>query len=118
MNILRGQNERSHSNYAKINLNSNEANFNNFFFSNNNLEVWFQSKTSYLDENVFKSEISAVSSCNVEDPDWEIRFSKGWLNRKIILFIYIMQNYMLKIFLYFIYPILVLVQIPTAKADF
>lgn len=82
VNILRGQNERSHSNYAKINLNSNEANFNNFFFSNNKLEVWFQSKTSYLDENVFKSEISAVSSCNVEDPDWEIRFSKGWLNRE------------------------------------
>ncbi|TKX31803.1 LPS-assembly protein LptD [Campylobacter estrildidarum] len=82
VNILRGQNERSHSNYAKINLNSNEAYFNNFFFSNNNLEVWFQSKKSYLNDNFFESKISAVSSCNVEDPDWEIRFSKGWLNRK------------------------------------
>ncbi|MBZ7940588.1 MULTISPECIES: LPS-assembly protein LptD [Campylobacter] len=82
VNILRGQNERSHSNYAKINLNSNEAYFNNFFFSNNNLEVWFQSKKSYLNDKIFESDISAVSSCNVEDPDWEIRFSKGWLNRK------------------------------------
>ncbi|TKX32806.1 LPS-assembly protein LptD [Campylobacter aviculae] len=82
VNILRGQNERSHSNYAKINLNLNEASFNNFFFSNNNLEVWFQSKTSYLNNEIFESKISSVSSCNVEDPDWEIRFSKGWLNRK------------------------------------
>ncbi|TEY31544.1 LPS-assembly protein LptD, partial [Campylobacter sp. CH185] len=37
VNILRGQNERSHSDYAKINLNSNQADFSNFFFSNNNL---------------------------------------------------------------------------------
>lgn len=82
VNILRGQNERSHSNYAKINLNTNNANFENFFFSNNDLEVWFQSKKSSLDDDKFKSEISAVSSCNVDDPDWEIRFSDGWLNRK------------------------------------
>ena len=82
VNILRGKSERSHSNYAKINLNTNQANFENFFFSNNNLEVWFQSKKSFLDDKNFKSEISAVSSCNVEDPDWEIRFSDGWLNRK------------------------------------
>ncbi|EAK8625616.1 LPS-assembly protein LptD [Campylobacter jejuni] len=82
VNILRGQNERSHSDYAKINLNSNQADFSNFFFSNNNLEVWFQSKTSHLNDKVFESKISAVSSCNVEDPDWEIRFSKGWLNRE------------------------------------
>ncbi|NES53934.1 LPS-assembly protein LptD, partial [Escherichia coli] len=34
VNILRGQNERSHSDYAKINLNSNQADFSNFFFSN------------------------------------------------------------------------------------
>ncbi len=82
VNILRGQNERSHSNYAKINLNADKASFENFFFSNNNLEVWFQSKKSFLDNDNFESELSAVSSCNVENPDWEIRFSKGKLNRK------------------------------------
>ncbi|MBK1973183.1 LPS-assembly protein LptD [Campylobacter sp. TTU-622] len=82
VNVLRGQNERLHSNYAKIKLNTDEAKFQNFFFSNNNLEVWFQSKNSYLSNNKFESHISSVSSCNVEDPDWEIRFSDGWLNRK------------------------------------
>ena len=82
VNILRGQNEKLHSNYAKINLNSNQADFTNFFFANNNLEVWFKSKQSYLDSKVFKSQISAVSSCNVEDPDWQIRFSEGYLNRQ------------------------------------
>ena len=30
VNILRGQNERSHSNYAKIKLDTNEAKFENF----------------------------------------------------------------------------------------
>lgn len=82
VNILRGQDERSHSDYAKINLDTNKANFENFFFSNNSLEVWFQSKRSSLDDDKFRSEISVVSSCNVENPDWEIRFSDGWLNRK------------------------------------
>ncbi len=82
VNILRGANERSHSNYAKIKLDSNEANFENFFFSNNKLEVWFQSKQSSLNDAKFHSTISSVSSCNVDDPDWEIRFSDGYLNRQ------------------------------------
>lgn len=82
VNILRGQNERVHSSYAKLKLDSNEGSFENFFFANNNLEVWFQSKTSLLNSLKFESKISAVSSCNVENPDWEIRFSDGWLNRQ------------------------------------
>lgn len=82
VNILRGQNERSHSNYAKINLNTNNANFENFFFANNDLEVWFQSQTSCVDDKQFISKNSSVSSCNVDDPDWEIRFSEGKLNRE------------------------------------
>ena len=82
VNILRGQNERSHSNYAKINLNANQANFENFFFANNDLEVWFQSQTSCLDDAQFLSTNSVVSSCNVEDPDWQIRFSEGRLDRE------------------------------------
>ncbi|MCX2682519.1 LPS-assembly protein LptD [Campylobacter sp. MIT 21-1685] len=82
VNILRGQNERAHSSYAKLKLDGNEGNFENFFFTNNNLEVWFQSKLSSFDSLKFKSTISAVSSCNIENPDWEIRFSEGWLNRQ------------------------------------
>lgn len=82
VNILRGQNERSHSNYAKIKLDTNEAKFENFFFANNQLEVWFKSDKSCLDDKSFKTTLSSVSSCNVENPDWEIRFSEGKLDRE------------------------------------
>lgn len=82
VNILKGANERSSSSYAKIKLNSNEASFEDFFFSNNNLEIWFKSKNSHSDDDKFSSKISSVSSCNVENPDWEIRFSDGYINKQ------------------------------------
>ncbi|KAA8604280.1 MULTISPECIES: LPS-assembly protein LptD [unclassified Campylobacter] len=82
VNILRGQNERSHSKYAKLKLDTNEANFEDFFFANNKMEVWFKSKESALTNDKFESRISSVSSCNVENPDWEFRFSDGYLNRE------------------------------------
>ncbi|WP_348518994.1 LPS-assembly protein LptD [Campylobacter sp. CCS1377] len=82
VNILRGKNERSHSEYAKIKLDSNEASFEEFFFANSDVEVWFKSKNSYLDNHYFDGKNSVVSSCNVEDPDWKIKFSEGRLNRE------------------------------------
>lgn len=82
VNILRGQNERSHSSYAKIKLDSKEANFENFFFSDKQIEVWFKSKDSFLSDEKLLSTNSIVSSCNVDDPDWEIRFSKGSYNKE------------------------------------
>lgn len=81
VNILKGQDERSSSDYAKINLNSNKAYFQDFFFANSKLEVWFQSKESNFDEEQFIANNCIVSSCNVENPDWQIKFSKGKFNR-------------------------------------
>lgn len=82
INILRGKNERFNSCYAKVNLVSDEAEFKNFFFADNKIEVWFQSEQSDLNNTVFIGKNSIVSSCNVQNPDWQIRFSSGELNRE------------------------------------
>ncbi|TQR31948.1 LPS-assembly protein LptD [Campylobacter sp. MIT 99-7217] len=81
VNVLRGEKEKINSCYAKVNLNSNEADFENFFFANNDMEVWFQSGQSSLDDKFFTGKNSSVSSCNVENPDWQIKFSSADLNR-------------------------------------
>lgn len=82
INILRGQTERFNSCYARLNLASNEASFKNFFFADNNIEVWFQSEQSDLNSTVFVGKNSIVSSCNVQDPSWKIGFSSGELDRQ------------------------------------
>ncbi|TXE86240.1 LPS-assembly protein LptD [Campylobacter volucris] len=82
VNILRGQKERTHSSYTKINLQDNTTTFKNLFFSNNDLEVWLQCYEAKFDKKFFITEKSVVSSCNVENPDWEIRFEEGKLNKE------------------------------------
>ncbi|TQR43060.1 LPS-assembly protein LptD [Campylobacter sp. MIT 12-8780] len=82
ISVLRGEEERSTACYAKLNLENNEANFENFFFANNDLEVWFQSQKSELNDKNFIGQNSIVSSCNVENPDWQLKFSEGELNRE------------------------------------
>lgn len=82
VNILRGEKDRSNSCYAKLNLDTNKAEFKNFFFANSDMEVWFKSEESGLDDKTFSGKNSIVSSCNVENPDWEIRFSEGEFDRE------------------------------------
>ena len=81
VNILRNEKDRSNSCYAKLNLHTNEAYFKNFFFANSDMEVWFKSEQSTLNDDLFYGKNSIVSSCNVENPDWEIRFSEGEFDR-------------------------------------
>lgn len=82
VNILRGDKESLQACYAKVNLQSNEASFKDFFFANSDMEVWFQSKESDLNDKVFIGKNSIVSSCNVQNPDWQIKFSEGELDRE------------------------------------
>lgn len=82
VNILRGQKERTHSSYTKINLQDNTTSFKNLFFSDNDLEVWLQCHNARFDKEFFTAKNSIVSSCNVENPDWEIRFDEGKLNKE------------------------------------
>ncbi|WP_442867729.1 LPS-assembly protein LptD [Campylobacter sp. W0066.2] len=82
VNILRGQKERTNSTYTKINLKDNTTAFKNLFFSNNDLEVWLQCHQADLNDKFVVTKKSVVSSCNVENPDWEIRFDEGKLNKE------------------------------------
>lgn len=81
VSVLRNQNERFNSCYAKVNLDGDRASFKDFFFADNKMEVWFQSGQSDLNSTLFLSKDSTVSSCNVHNPDWKIRFSTGELDR-------------------------------------
>ncbi len=81
VNILRNDKDRSNSCYAKLNLNTNESYFKNFFFANSDMEVWLKSEESSMNDDFFRGKNSLVSSCNVENPDWSIGFSEGEFDR-------------------------------------
>lgn len=82
INILRGDKESLKACYARLNLGTNEAQFKEFFFANTDMEVWFKSLQSDLNDKVFIGKDSIVSSCDVADPDWQIKFSEGELDRE------------------------------------
>ena len=81
VSVLRNENERISSCYARVNLQGDEASFRDFFFADNEMEMWFQSTQSDLNATSFISKDSIVSSCDVSSPDWKIRFSTGELDR-------------------------------------
>lgn len=81
VSVLRRENEKAKACFARLNLNTNEASFRDFFFANADFEVWFQSEASELNDKFFIGKNSIVSSCNVQSPDWQIKFSEGKLNR-------------------------------------
>ena len=82
VSVLRNESERFTSCYAKVNLEGDKASFEDFFFADNDMEVWFQSTKSDLNSTIFVSKDSFVSSCDVSKPDWKIRFSTGELDRQ------------------------------------
>lgn len=82
VNIIRGENERSVSQYSSLDLRDDSAKFNDFFFANTQLEVWLKAKKSCYKKGIFTALDSTVSSCNVDDPDWKIKFSRGQLDKK------------------------------------
>ena len=82
VNVMRGKDDVSRCSYAKINLNSKDTEYESTFMMNKNMEVWMQSDTSNSTSEYYITSNSIVSSCNVQDPDWKIRFSSGKLNRE------------------------------------
>lgn len=74
--------QNSISSYAKIKLDNNCSNFDNFFVSNSFMEIWLKSKDSQYLNDEFIVNKASVSSCNVDNPDWRIDFSKGKFNSK------------------------------------
>ncbi|KEA45693.1 hypothetical protein CR66_05945 [Campylobacter mucosalis] len=82
VNMIKGANETSRSNYAKLNLKSNNSSFEALFMMNKELEVWLKSDESESDEEYYLTKRAVVSSCNVADPDWSISASTAMLNKQ------------------------------------
>lgn len=82
VNMMKGAGEASHSNYAKINLKSDESSFEALFMMNKDMEVWMRSDESSSDAEYYRTRGAIVSSCNVQDPDWSITSSSAMLNRQ------------------------------------
>lgn len=81
VNALRGLNETSKTNYLKLDL-KNEENFaTENFIMDKDSELWMQNNQSCSDTKYYKTKGSVVSSCNIQDPDWRIKYSSGKLNK-------------------------------------
>ncbi|QCD53041.1 LPS-assembly protein LptD [Campylobacter sp. RM16192] len=82
VNLMRGKEEVSRCNYAKIDLNSKDSSYEALFLMNKGMEVWMQNDESKSNSKYYETRGSIVSSCNVQNPDWKIKFSSGKLNKE------------------------------------
>ena len=82
VNLMKNKDEISRCSYAKIDLNSKDSNYETLFMMNRDMEVWMQSDESNSTSKFYAVNGAVVSSCNVQNPDWKIKFSSGKLNRE------------------------------------
>lgn len=82
VNIIRGKDEAVRSKYAKININSDDGEFEPFFTYNTENSIWLECEKATGDEKFYITKNSILSSCNVQDPAWKLGFSEGKLNKK------------------------------------
>ncbi|MBR8462477.1 LPS-assembly protein LptD [Campylobacter sp. faydin G-105] len=81
VNMMKGKDEISRSNYAKLNLKDNSSCFDALFMMNKDMEVWLRSDESSSDSEYYRTKGAMVSSCNVQSPDWSITSSSAMLNK-------------------------------------
>ena len=82
VSILRNNEEATNSNYAKINLKTNEITTDNAFAMHQNKELWIASEQFCSSDARIDTSKSIVSSCNVGDPDWHIEYKDGYLDKQ------------------------------------
>ncbi|MCR4942140.1 MAG: LPS-assembly protein LptD [Campylobacter sp.] len=82
VNMMKGPSEISRSNYAKLNLKNKFSDFEALFMMNKEMEVWLKSDESSSDDEYYTARKAIVSSCNVNDPDWQISASTAMLNKE------------------------------------
>nr|WP_321431568.1 LPS assembly protein LptD [uncultured Campylobacter sp.] len=82
VSILRNNEEATNSNYAKINLKTNEITTDNTFAMHQNKELWIASEQFCSSDARIDTSKSIVSSCNVGDPDWHIKYKDGYLDKQ------------------------------------
>ena len=82
VSILRNNEEATNSNYAKINLKTNEITTDNTFAMHQNKELWIASEQFCSSDARIDTSKSIVSSCNVDEPDWHIEYKDGYLDKQ------------------------------------
>ncbi|MFV0481206.1 MAG: LPS-assembly protein LptD [Campylobacteraceae bacterium] len=82
INILRGSEEMSRSEYAFLNMKEDLGDFSPFFLYNQSSGLWIRCGDASANPSYYITKDAVVSSCNVEDPDWKIGFTTGELNRE------------------------------------
>lgn len=82
VHVLKDNNETSNSNYARINLVNNELQVSDAFGLDKQSELWIQSKNLCSNDAFVETNSSIISSCNVKNPDWFIKYERGKLDKK------------------------------------
>lgn len=72
----------SRSSYSKLYLENNNITSDVSFMMSQKNEIWMQSENACDDSEYYNTSGSVVSSCNVNDPDWSIKFTSGMLNKE------------------------------------
>jgi LPS-assembly protein len=81
INILYGSENIARSEYLFINLEKDLGDFVNFFFFNQNSKLWLRCGNATVNPKYYITKGAVISSCDIENPDWKIDFSKSELNR-------------------------------------
>ena len=82
VNSMRGLNETSRANYVKLDFTNNTQQANANFIMDKDAEIWIQNDQTCVDSEYYRIKGGAVSSCNVSDPDWKIKFSSAKMNKE------------------------------------
>lgn len=82
VNAMRGSSETTRAQHVKIDLKNDKQQADVNFMMDKDSELWMQNDASCSDSEYYRVEGSSVSSCNVTDPDWRIKFSSGMLNKE------------------------------------
>lgn len=82
VNLMSKKGYISRSSYSKLYLKGNNIISDASFMMSRENEVWIQSDNACDSDKYYNVVGSVVSSCNVNNPDWSIKFSSGKLNKK------------------------------------
>lgn len=82
VNSMRSDNKISRANYVKIDMKNKSQKATANFLMDKEAEIWMQNDESCSDKEYYRVKGSVVSSCNVQDPDWRIKFSSGKMNKQ------------------------------------
>lgn len=82
VNLLKGKNETSKTTYLKLDLKNKENFAKENFAMDKYAEIWMQNRLSCSDKKYYRTKGSIVSSCNINNPDWKIKYTSGKLNKQ------------------------------------